>query len=370
MGKDYYKILGIPREATSDDIKKAYRKLAHQHHPDKKGGDEAKFKEINEAYQVLSSVEKRSQYDRFGRVFDGSSGMGGGEQGWNPFGAGAEGFRWSGGMGSEDLGDFGDIFETIFSQFGGKRRQTYAHGSDIEIAIDLTLEDSFNGVSRVVSFRTHEKCAICHGVGFDESKGVKQCGVCGGRGEVRVERKTFFGNFAQVQTCPQCHGRGKVPEKECTKCSGAGRITGQKDVRVQIPRGIEDGQVVKVAGAGEAGERGSKSGDLYLVVRVKPSAVFERRKDDLFVHYDVRLIDILLSKKMFIKGIDGEQIEFTISPGFNLKEKFKVANQGMPKFGSSPGSSTRGDLFITINAKVPRLSQRGRKLLEELADEF
>ncbi len=367
MGKDYYKVLGVVKTASEEDIKKAYRRLAHQHHPDKKGGDEAKFKELNEAYQILSNKEKRAQYDRFGRVFEGHPG----QTGRDPFGdMGASGFRWNGNMNPDDLGDFGDIFETIFSQFGGKRRQTYAHGSDVEFTIELSLEEVFTGVSRIISFRVYQMCSVCNGVGHDVSKGVKQCGMCSGRGEVRVEKKTFFGNFAQVQPCAQCRGKGNIPEKVCLKCNGAGRIMGKKDVTVQIPRGIEDGQVIKVAGAGEAGEQGSKSGDLYLVVRVSAHKVIERRKDDLFMNYDARLFDLLLGKKMETQGIGGEKIEFSVPAGFGLKEKLKISHRGMPRFGNQGGDNVRGDLYLTLNVKIPKLSSRGKKSLEDLENEL
>lgn len=366
MGKDYYKVLGISKTASDEDVKKAYRKLAHQHHPDKKGGNEAKFKEINEAYQVLSNKEKRAQYDRFGRVFDGGPG---GQPGGDPFGGmGTNGFRWN--VSPDDMGDFGDIFETIFSQFGGKRRQTYAHGSDVEFVVELSLEEAFTGISRVISFRVNQTCSACTGVGHDVSKGVKQCGMCSGRGEVRVERKTFFGNFAQVQSCTQCRGKGTIPEKVCSKCNGDGRIMEKKEVTVQIPRGIEDGQVIKVAGAGEAGEQGSKSGDLYLVVRVAQHKVINRRKDDLFMNYDARLSDLLLNKKMKMKGINGEEVEFSVPAGFGLTEKFKVPHHGMPRFGSRGEESARGDLYITLRVKIPKLSTHAKKLLEDIEKEL
>ncbi len=363
MARDYYKILGISRGASAEEVKKAYRHLAHQHHPDKAGGNDAKFKEINEAYQVLSNSEKRAQYDRFGQVFDGSS------PSWGNTGFG-DGFRWNVNLG-EDMGDFGDIFESMFEQFGGKRRQTYTQGSDIEVAQEITLEEAFAGVVRTLHLRTQVPCATCHALGYDKAKGMKACATCNGRGEVRIERKTFFGNFSQVQACGACQGRGEVPQKPCGTCHGSGRVAGVREVPVAFAPGIEDGQVIKVTGAGEAGERGGQGGDLYVIVKVRPHQAFERKKDDLYTVQDLRLTDALLGKQVNVKGIDGEQIEVVIPSGYNLREPLRIPRHGMPKFGGMAGAFSRGDLIIAFNVKLPgKLSSRAKKLLEELGGEL
>lgn len=366
MAKDYYATLGVSRSASADEIKRAYRKLAHQHHPDKASGNEQKFKEINEAYQVLSHAEKRAQYDKFGQVFEGGAPTGGG---W-PGGFHQGGVRWS--VNDSDVGDFGDIFETIFEQFGGggggRRRQTYTHGSDIEATETITLEEAFLGVTRSLHFRTDISCEFCGGLGFDKAKGQATCATCNGRGEIQVERKTFFGNFAQVKACVDCEGRGQVPNAPCAVCKGKGRKTGAREVSVRIDPGIEDGQIIKIQGMGEAGERGGTTGDLYVVVKIKKHATFERRKADLYAAQRVSVADALLGRLIVINGLGNERIEVTIPRGFHLTEKLKVADKGMPLFGSK---TARGDLYILFTIMVPKhLSERAKKLLGELDEEL
>jgi molecular chaperone DnaJ len=340
------------------------------------GGNEAKFKEVNEAYQILSNKEKRGQYDRFGQVFEG--GQGGG----NPFGGGfpndfggfgqggqpGAGFNWN--FGGADQGDINDIFETIFEQFGGsagRRRQTYAQGSDIETVQELTLEEAFRGVKRTLNFKTYLVCADCQGLGHDKSKGFVTCTVCNGRGEINVERKTFFGQFAQVRVCHECSGSGQLPKAPCPNCKGKGRISGNKEVNMSIASGVEDGQIIKIQGGGEAGERNGGVGDLYAVVRIKPHPVFTRKKEDLFMTKDINISEALLEKEISIADIGGEKFSVKILGGFSLQEKMKVPHRGMPKFGSS----SRGDLYISFNLKLPkRVSSRAKKLLEDLGDEL
>jgi len=366
--KDYYKILGVSKGASEEEVKKAFRKLAHEYHPDKKHGNETKFKEINEAYQVLSNKEKRAQYDRYGQVFEG--GQGSGFQG-NPFagmGGFPGGFEWKVNMGGDE-GDIGDIFESIFEQFGGRKRQTYTHGSDIEIEQVMTLEEAFTGVSRKIRFQTLVSCSACTGRGFDESKGVSMCAACNGRGEIKVERRSFFGNFAQVQACDKCSGRGQVPNKPCAACKGKGRQSGTREVSLDVSPGVEDGQVIKLAGVGEAGEAQGSAGDLYVIVRVRPHSLFERKKTDLFLTQAVSLSDALLQREIKIKDISGEMFEVSIPSNFNLRERLKISGHGMPHFGSR--SSMRGDLYISFEIKTPKhLSPKAKRLLEELDNEL
>lgn len=363
--KDYYSILGVSKNATDEEIKKAYRKLAHQYHPDKTGGDEKKFKEINEAYQVLSNKEKRAQYDRFGTVFEGAP-QG---AGYAHTGFGTGGFNWNVNIG--DMGGFDDIFETIFSHFGGGRaRQTYTHGSDIEISHTITLEDAFRGSEKRVRFYTNITCDACGGEGKEKGTSLKECAVCKGRGEVREQKQTFFGNFSQVKACGACFGRGSVPEKPCRKCNGRGRARGEREVAFTIPRGIEDGQVIKISGFGEAGEYGSRPGDLYVVVHVRPHAVFRRKKNDLYMEKTLKFTDAALGKKITLTDISGETFSVSLPPGFNLRETLRVPGRGMPRFNAA-SASRRGDLYVTFNVKTPKkLSERARKLLEELDKEL
>jgi molecular chaperone DnaJ len=369
MSKDYYQILGVGKTATEEEIKKAYRKMAHQHHPDKQGGDEAKFKEVNEAYQILSNKEKRAQYDRFGRVFEGGApGSGAGPfPGGFPGGFSADfgGFGFGGG----DQGDLNDIFETIFEQFGGagRRRQTYAQGSDIEAVQEISLEDAFRGLKRTLNFKTYLVCGECQGLGHDKSKGFETCAVCGGRGEINVERKTFFGQFAQVRACHECSGSGQVPKAPCSKCKGKGRVSGNKEVAIAIAPGVEDGQIIKVQGGGEAGERNGGTGDLYVVVKIKNHPVFTRKKQDLFMTRDIGLAEALLEKEIPITDVGGERFSVKIPGGFSLQEKMKVSRRGMPEFNSS----SRGDLYISFNLKLPkRISSKAKKILEGLEGEI
>ncbi len=368
--KDYYSVLGVSREASEEDIKKAYRKLAHQYHPDK-GGNEAKFKEVNEAYQVLSNKEKRSQYDSFGRVSD----MGGGQgpmPGWEGFsGFGGQGQQWNVNFGGEDLGDLGDIFEQFFGgQAAASRRPTYTRGSDIEIHAEITLEEAFKGLSKTLHYQTFTECAHCSGLGYEKSKGTKKCAKCQGKGEIREERQTFFGKFAQVRACPDCHGRGEVPNEKCHECKGTGRIVKQREAKVEIAPGIEDGQIIKLAGYGEAGEFGSGSGDLYVVVRVKPAAKYERRKADLITEKEVRVADLLLGREIAMTDVDGAHFTITVPAGFNVREPLKITGRGMPKFGVFGGVS-RGDLYVLLNMKTPKsVSAKAKKTLEELDREL
>ncbi|MEK7464380.1 MAG: DnaJ C-terminal domain-containing protein [Patescibacteria group bacterium] len=362
--KDYYLILGVQKGATEEEIKKAYRRLAHKYHPDKPGGDEKKFKEINEAYQILSNHDKKAQYDRFGQVFEG------GVPGGGPFGGDFSGFG-QGGFNvdfGEDLGDLGEIFENFF---GGRRRQTYNNGSDIELTEELTLEEAFTGVKRFINFKTLVGCGVCESIGYDKSKGVSACSTCQGKGEIREQKRTFFGNLSQIKQCPKCMGRGEIPNKVCGTCKGSGRVRGERKVGLEISAGVPDGQLIKIKGTGEVGERGSENGDLYVVVRVKPHPVFTRNKNDLQITKEISFTDALLGKKIDLRDVNGDKFSVSIPNGFDFKEKLKISDRGMPRFGSIAGKFDRGDLYISFSLKTPEhLSQRARKLLEDLDKEL
>jgi molecular chaperone DnaJ len=366
---DYYKILGINKDASEDEVKKAFRKLAHKYHPDK-GGDEKKFKEINEAYQVLSNKDKRAQYDRFGRVFEGASG---GPQGFDfsgwPFGSktgpfGEVKFDFDGG----DFGDLGDIFDAFFEGLGVKqKRRTYQRGGDIQIIQEISLEEAFRGLEKEINFQTFVHCEKCGGIGHDPKAGFNQCEVCGGRGEIREARKSFFGDFVQVKACDKCFGAGKIPKKICDACQGSGRVKGSRSIKVQIRPGVQDGQIIKIKSAGEAGERGTAEGDLYVRIRIKPHPVFVRQQDDLTVKKEIRLIDLLLEKKMEIPTISGNRLKIQIPADFDIKNNLRVPGEGMPRFSGFG----RGDLLIEFKIKTPKkLSPKAKKLLEELDKEF
>ncbi len=386
MPKDYYNVLGVEKGASEEEIKKAYRKLAHQYHPDKAGGSEAKFKEINEAYQVLSDKTRRLQYDRFGTAepMGGFGGFGGGAPGgqwgggqqWGGFpGGGAQG-GFPGGFDFDpsafgDMGDFGDVIESIFEGMGVRQpRKTYERGSDLEIHEEITLEEAFRGVARSIRLRTFVQCAKCGGKGAEAASGFEKCVTCDGRGEVREQRRSFFGNFSQVKVCVKCQGTGEIPKKACGTCKGSGRVEADREVKIDILPGIEDNQLIKIKGAGEAGGRGTAAGDLYVRVRVKPHRVFERHGANLVTTQELKLISVLLGKKVEVPTVGGGKVIVEIPAGFNLKDNLRIPNEGMPHFGATSTFGGRGDLFVNFIVKAPKHpSSKAKKLLEELEKE-
>lgn len=357
--KDYYKILGVEKGASEADIKQAYRKMAHRYHPDKQGGDEQKFKEVNEAYQVLSSKEKRQQYDRFGTAEP--FGFGGGPSG-NPFGG--FGFDFEGGS----MPDVEDLFEMFFggAARGGKRR-AYRQGSDLQYAAMVDLEEVFAGTKKTIVFPTQVACGACEGLGYDKKAGMTSCTKCGGRGEVKESKRTFFGNFTQVKECRECRGAGEAPNKPCAKCSGTGRVKGERRVTVEILPGVADGQIIRVAGAGEVGERGAGTGDLYIKVGIKPQERFRRQGNDLLTTVRLSVIDLLLGTEITVKGISGKPVKIVIPSGFNLREAVTVPGEGMPVFGAWG----RGNMIVSFDVVMPKkISKRAKEVLEKIREEM
>ena len=356
MPKDFYKILGVEKGASEDDIKRSFRKLAHQHHPDKAGGNTQKFKEINEAYQILSDKQKRAQYDRFGSsAFEGGHGGG---QGFGGFG-GAEGFDFSN---MEGMDGVGDIFEAFFggSRGGHSRKRDY-RGADIEINKDITLEESYRGDTMNLRYDTYEFCKECKGVGSFKEAGSTKCGTCDGKGEIREVTRSFFGNIQQVRECTTCKGKGEIPNKICHHCKGSGRVKSTKEIQVAAPHGISDGQVIKVGGSGQAGERGAGAGDLYVRVRIKPHHLFKRVGDDLVLRKDLNILKVLSGEKIEVPTISGKTLHVEVPTGFNLREKMKISGEGMPHLGHYG----KGDMYIEFDSKVPKVDSRIKKALEE-----
>jgi molecular chaperone DnaJ len=352
--KDYYKILGVDRTASEDEIKKTYRRLAHKYHPDRPGGDENKFKEINEAYQVLSNKEKRGQYDRFGTVFEGAAGG-------PAAGGGFGGFDWNANFG--DFADFGGLDDVWDVFFGGQSRKRRAHyrGSDIEAHQWITLEEAMTGKKQKISFNTKVSCDLCQGKGFNPEKGLAKCGICGGRGEIRENQRTFFGNFSRAVACGTCRGLGEIPNESCPRCKGSGRLSGLREVTIEIRPGVEDNQMIKVKGLAEAGERGGEAGDLYVRLRIKSHPVFERAGDDLIIRKEISLLDALLGKKISAPTLRGKTIEVEIPAGFNLKNDLAVKGEGI---------TPKGNLIIRLDIKTPKkLNPKIRKMLEDLENE-
>ena len=351
--KDYYEILGVGRNASVEDIKRAYRRLAHQYHTDKNTGDDKKFKEINEAYQVLSNQEKRQQYDSFGRVFEGGS----------PF-SGGQGFGWDVNLGGfEDMGNLGDIFSTLFEEFGlRQKRRTYKRGGDVELMAEISLEEAKRGKIFDLAYSTYGVCKMCGGIGHEKSVNFRRCDYCGGQGQIRETRSTFFGRYSQVNTCPHCRGVGEIPEKLCPECKGSGRIEETRSARVDIRPGVENDQIIKLKGMGEVGENNAGNGDLYVKIAVRPHPVFERRGNDLFRVVEASIVDILLGKEIRFENLEGKTLSVTAPPGFKLGDTLKIRGEGMT------GS---GNLIVRLEAKTPRhLSRKARNLLEDLGKEL
>jgi molecular chaperone DnaJ len=374
--KDYYEVLGVSKNASDDEIKKAFRKLAHQHHPDKQGGDEKKFKEINEAHQVLSDKQKRAAYDRFGHAAfqqGGGAGQGGfNRQGGNPFG-GFAGGDFSGihfDFGGGDFGDAGDIFENFFGGGGQRQRQT-ARGSDVQVLLEIPITEAFTGIRRDISFRTIIACTHCDGHGYDVAAGTKTCSRCGGSGVIRKQQQTFFGIIEQAHECDACFGTGKEPNKVCVECKGAGRVMGTKTIVLDIKPGIYHGQVVKMAGQGEAGLRGKGSGDLYIKITLASEKGVILDGTTIRMRKDVPLADVLRGRKIAFTNVDGKRVEVDLSERSNFSEPVIVRGQGAFGGGIGFGMQKRGDLVIDLNIVRPKkMSGKVKKLADELADEL
>ncbi len=366
--RDYYEILGVAREASADEIKKAYRKLARKHHPDARPDDkdaEARFKEINEAYETLSDPQKRAQYDQFGHA---------GPAAGNPF-EGFGGFGGTGGFGdASTFGDlFGDIFEQVFTGgragAGGRSRvdpNAPRRGADVEMVMNITLEDAYRGGAREVEVPHTEACARCGGNGAEPGTNVETCPMCGGRGQVEQAVRTPFGQFVQLGTCPQCHGRGKTIPTPCKDCKGQGSVRKRHKIEVKIPPGIDTGTRLRIAGEGDAGANGGPGGDLYLLIQVQPHSRFQREGSDLHMHVDVAFPQAALGAEIKIPTFDGEET-LEIPAGTQPGSVLRIRSRGMPRLRGSG----KGNLHIHIRVQVPKgLSDREKALMEALAQEM
>ena len=356
--KDYYQILGVNKGATEDDIKTAFRKLAHKYHPDKKGGDEKKFKELSEAYAVLSDKKKRAEYDTYGKTFAGggpsSAGAGGFDFSNFNFGQGFEGFSANG----QEF-DLGDIFGEFFggSQRGGRR------GRDISIDIEISFRDAVFGTERRVLIAKTSSCSICAGTGAAKGAKMITCSACNGKGEMREARNTFFGTFTSTRTCPRCHGRGELPEKLCETCRGEGVAKREEEIRVSIPAGVSDGEMIRMPRMGEA-VPGGQAGDLYVKLHVQPDKQFSREGNNLITALPIKLTDALLGGEYRIRTLDGEEA-LTVPAGVNNGEILRVRGKGVPH-----GRNSRGDLLVRVDVEFPKkLSRAARELIEKLRGE-
>jgi molecular chaperone DnaJ len=351
--KDYYKTLGVEKGASFDEIKKAFRRLAHQHHPDK-GGEEQKFKEVNEAYQVLSDEKKRAAYDTYGDA--GAQGFGEQSTGFDPSqfgGFGAQGF---------DGVDLNDIFGEFF---GGGRRSTprKRRGRDISIDLELPFRDAIFGVTRKVAITKTSSCLTCGGSGAKSGATMKACATCHGKGSIEETKRSFLGVFSQMRECAVCTGTGKISEEKCASCKGRGALRRETEFTITVPAGVHDGETMRLSGAGEAVQNGTQ-GDLYMKIHVTPDKVFRREGQNLVMHLMVKFTDAILGVEQLVETLDGN-INVSIPKGVSSGEVLRVKGKGVPT-----GVKHRGDLLVNIEVKTPtKLSRHALNLVEELKKE-
>lgn len=358
--RDYYEVLGVERGANDDVIKKAYRKLAMKYHPDRNQGNkeaENKFKELNEAYEILSDPQKRAAYDRMGHsAFDGTAGFGQG--GFHP---GGFDFHFHQGHG------FSSIFEDVINDFmGGGARQgraqqsTQRRGSDLRYDITITLEEAFRGVDKTIQIPTYAACESCAGSGAEAGSSVVNCKTCHGFGHVRAQQ----GFFTIERTCPTCHGEGQVIEKPCKKCNGNGRLRKDRALHVNIPAGVDDGTRIRLSGEGEAGLRGASAGDLYVYVSIRSHEFIQREGPDIYCQVPLSMTTAALGGHMEVPTIDGSKARVTIPAGTQSGQQFRLKGKGMPILRRDQ----RGDMFITVSVETPtKLNTKQKELLEEFA---
>ena len=350
--RDFYDVLGVQKNASPEELKSAYRKLAVKYHPDKNPEDksaEDKFKEASEAYGILSDQEKKQNYDNFGHAaFEG----GGGRQGG--------GFSGFGGA------DFSDIFEDFFGDFGGggrsnSRRNSSNRGSDLRYDLSISLEEAFEGKKQDIKFSTTEKCNTCKGNGSRPGSSPDRCSTCGGNGKVRSNQ----GFFTVQQTCPQCAGSGEEITDPCTNCNGLGSKQTSKKLSVTIPKGVDDGTRIRLAGKGEAGTKGGTSGDLYLFINVHSHDLFKRSDENLFFEFPISIADAALGTTIEIPTIDGGRAKIKIPDGTQSGKQFRLKGKGMPYIRGSGN----GDLYVQVNTEVPiSLNKAQKELLEKFRE--
>lgn len=358
MSKDYYKTLGVDKTASKEDIKKAFRKLAMEHHPDR-GGNADKFKEISEAYSVLSDDNKRAQYDTYGS--NGPTGQGGFNA--QDFGGGFGGFDFSG-FGQNGQGfefDLGDIFGDFFG--GGGSRKAHKKGRDISVDMELSFHDSVFGAEKTIRLTKTSKCKDCQGGGAKAGTQMQTCSVCNGHGKVREAKRSMFGTFMTEKVCDSCGGSGKIPKEKCNTCNGKGTLKREEELSVKIPADIEDGETIRLTGGGEAIKDGS-NGDLYIRIHVRKDSMFRKEGKNLVTELNIKLSEAILGTKVNLKTLDGE-IELKIPEGTQFGEILRIKGKGVPI-----DNNRRGDLLVMINIKIPtRLSRQSKKIFEDLKGE-
>ncbi len=356
MSKDYYEILGVPKSASADEIKTAFRKKAHEHHPDKKGGNEEKFKEANEAYQVLGNAQKRQQYDQFGSGFQNGQ-AGGGYGGFNGF---------NGNINMDDLGDIFGGMGDIFGFGGGSSRQSgnrRSRGEDLEMILTVDFMDAVFGSEKEISYRRILTCDKCQGEGGEPGASVETCKTCGGRGRVMKVQRTILGNMQMEAVCSDCAGEGKIFSKKCSKCGGDGLVRDQVNIKVKIPAGINNGESIRLSGHGDAGRKGGASGDLFLHIKITPHKKFVRQEYDIRVKETINIKQAILGDKIDVDTVDGP-VKLKIPAGTQSGTVFRLKESGVPKLHGRG----RGDQLVEVIVKIPQeLNKKNQKLIEDLS---
>ncbi len=351
--RDYYEVMGVPKNASEDEVKKAYRKLAKEYHPDLNPGDknaEAKFKEVNEAYEVLSDKDKRARYDQFGHA------------GVDPnFGGGAGGSPFQGDF------DFGDIFNSVFGGgfggFGGRQANPNAprRGSDAEAVIDVTFEEAAKGCKKTVTYQRVEDCADCHGSGAKAGTSPATCSNCGGSGQVRVNQRTPFGVVQTMRTCDKCKGKGKIIDSPCKSCGGTGKNRRQKTLEINVPAGVADDQLLRVSGQGNSGTNGGPTGDLLLGIHVHPHPIFERKGNDIWCEIPITFTQAALGDEVVVPTLDGD-VSYQVHEGTQPGDIFKLKNKGIENLTGRG----RGDQYVRVTIEVPKnLSKEQKEILQQ-----
>lgn len=368
--RDYYEVLGVNKNATDDELKKAYRKLAKKYHPDanpdNKKEAEAKFKEVNEAYETLSNPQKRKMYDQFGadgpQGFNGAGGPFGGQNGYYSYnGSGFDGFG--------DFGDLGDIFSSIFGGgFGGRtsssKKQGPTKGADLNVRLDLTFEQAFRGIEKEIVITRDEECSVCHGSGAKPGTSPIKCPTCHGTGQVTQVQSTILGQMQTTRPCSACHGTGEIIKEPCENCRGKGTVRKQPKIKVKIPAGIDDNQTVVLRGEGEPGKKGGPKGDLYITVKIKRNSIYTRKGNNVLCEIPITITQATLGAELEIPMVDGTKEKYKIPEGTQTGSKFTIRNRGF----KSINSSITGDFVFTVTVQTPkRLSKEQRELLVQLA---
>ncbi len=363
--RDYYEVLGVAKSASADEIKRAYRKLAMQHHPDRHGGDDTQFKEISEAYEVLKDEKKRAAYDQFGHAAGAQNAGGpfGGGGAGGPFGGfNAEGFDFSQFQGAG--GPFGDIFDMFFQGQGAGRQRRQEAGHDLESTVSLDFHEAIFGAERKLHVTADVRCDRCDGSGGEPGTKINTCETCKGQGHVTRVQQTILGAVRQTTVCPTCNGEGKIPEQKCSKCRGKGTLREDRDITVKIPAGIDNGATIRLTGKGGA-HRSGRSGDLYIHVRVKPHPKLRRNGQNIESSIGVPMAEAALGGEAAVETVDGE-VKLKIPAGTQSGKMFKLSERGVPGIGGRK----RGDHLITVHVEIPtKLNARQKELLQEFAKE-